>query len=47
MNEPTYKVKTMNTIFKQNYPLKQFIPFCMAYFCCFNLKGNLEFPDFL
>ena len=47
MNEPTYKVKTMNTIFKQNYPLKQFIPFWMAYFYCFSLGENLDLPDFL
>ena len=27
--------------------LKQFIAFQMAYFCCFNLGGNLDFPDLL
>ena len=36
-----------NAIFKQNYSLKLFVAFKMAYYCCFSLGGNLDFPDFL
>ena len=36
-----------NSIFKQNYAQKLFIAFQMAYSCCFCLRGNLDFPDFL
>ena len=40
-------VKTITPIFKQNYAQKLFIAFKMAYCCCFDLRGNLNFPDFL
>ena len=36
-----------NTIFMQNYTLKLFITFKMAYSFCCSLGGNLDFPDFL
>ena len=31
---------------KQNYAIKLFIAFKMAYSCCFGLRGNLDFRDF-
>ena len=34
-------------IFKQNYTLELFIALKMAYSCCFGLRGNLDFPEFL
>ena len=34
-------------IFKQNYTQKLLISFKISYYCCFGLRGNLEFPDFL
>ena len=40
-------VKTMNAIFDQNYTLELLIALKMAYSCCFGLRGNLDFPDFL
>ena len=41
-------VKTMNAIFEQNYTLELLIALKMAYSCCcFGLRGNLDFPDFL
>ena len=46
MSEPTLKCEN-NAIFKQNYAKKLFIAFKMAYSCCFGLRGNLYFPDFL
>ena len=46
MFEPALKCQH-NAIFKQNYALKLFITFKMAYYCCFSLGGNLDFPDFL
>ena len=36
-----------NAILKQNYTQKLFISFKRSYSCCFGLRGNLEFPDFL
>ena len=33
--------------FNQNYAQKLFIAFKMAYSCCFGLRGNLDFRDFL
>ena len=33
--------------FKQNYSLELFIYLEMAISCCFGLRGNLDFPDFL
>ena len=33
--------------FKQNYTLELFVAFKMAYSCCFGLRGNRDFPDFL
>ena len=46
MNEPAQKCEN-NAIFKQNYTLELFISLKMAICCCFGLRGNLEFPDFL
>ena len=46
MSEPALKCEN-NAIFKQNYTLELFISLKMAICCCFGLKGNLEFPDFL
>ena len=46
MSEPALKCEN-NAIFKQNYALKLFIAFKMAYSFCFGLRGNLDFPDFL
>ena len=46
MSEPALKCKN-NFIFKQNYTLELFIALEMAYCCCFGLRGNLDFPDFL
>ena len=37
----------MNTIFKENYILELFIALKMAYYYCFGLRRNLDFPDFL
>ena len=34
-------------IFEQNYTLELFIALKIAYSCCFGLRGNLDFPDFL
>ena len=30
-------------IYTHNYTLKLFIAFTLAYFCCFSLRGNLDF----
>ena len=46
MSEPVLKCEN-NAIFKQNYTQKLFISFKISYYCCFGLRGNLEFPDFL
>ena len=46
MSEPAQKCENY-AIFKQNYTLKLFVAFKMAYSCCFSLGGNLDFPDFL
>ena len=46
MSEPAQKCVN-NAIFKQNYAKKLFITFKMTYYCCFGLRGNLDFPDFL
>ena len=37
----------MNAIFEQNYTLELFIALKMDYSCCFGLRGDLDFPDFL
>ena len=34
-------------IFNQNYTLELFISLKTAISCCFGLRGNLDFPDFL
>ena len=47
MLEPTKTCENNEAIFKQNYTQKLFIAFKMAYSCCFGLRGNLNFPDFL
>ena len=46
MSEPALKCENY-AIFKQNYTQKLFISFKISYYCCFGLRGNLEFPDFL
>ena len=46
MSEPALKCEN-NAIFKQNYTQKLFISFKISYYCCFGLRGNLEFPNFL
>ena len=46
MSEPAQKCVN-NAISNQNYAQKLFIAFKMAYSCCFGLRGNLDFPDFL
>ena len=46
MSEPAQKCENY-AIFKQNYTLKLFVAFKMAYSCCFSLGGNLDFLDFL
>ena len=46
MSEPALKCEN-NAIFNQNYTLKLVITFNMTYSCCFSLRGNLNFPDFL
>ena len=37
----------MNAIIKLIFTLELLIAFKMAYFCCFSLGGNLNFPEFL
>ena len=46
MYEPALKCEN-NFSFKQIYTLKLFIAFKMAYYCCFSLGGNPDFPEFL
>ena len=46
MSEPSQKCENY-AIFEQNYTLELFIALKMAYSCCFGLRGNLDFPDFL
>ena len=46
MSEPAQKCENCG-IFKQNYALKVFVAFKTANSCCFSLRGNLNFPDFL
>ena len=46
MPEPAQKCEN-NDIFKQNNALELLIYLKMAIFCCFGLRGNLDFPDFL
>ena len=46
MSEPALKCEK-NAIFKQNYTLELFIALKIASSCCFGLRGNLHFPDFL
>ena len=36
-----------NAFCKQKYTLKLSVAFILAYSCCFGLRGNLDFPDFL
>ena len=47
MYEPALKCEKNEAILKQIYTLRLFIAFKMAYYCCFNLGGNLGFPEFL
>ena len=46
MSEPAQKCENY-AILKQNYTLELFIALKMAYSCCFGLRGNLDFPNFL
>ena len=46
MSEPALKCENY-AIFEQINALKLFIAFKIAYSCCFGLRGNLDFPDFL
>ena len=46
MYEPAQKCENF-AIFKQNYTPKVFVAFKRANSCCFGLRGNLDFPDFL
>ena len=46
MPEPAQKCEN-NDIFKQTNALVLLIYLKMAIFCCFGLRGNLDFPDFL
>ena len=46
MSEPAQKCENC-AIFKQNYTKKLFVAFKRANSCCFGLRGNLDFPDFL
>ena len=46
MSKPARKSEN-NAIFKQNNALELFISLKMATSCCFGLRGNLDFPDFL
>ena len=46
MSEHALKCES-HAIFKQNYTQKLLMAFKMAYFCCFCLIGNLDFPDFV
>ena len=46
MYDPAQKCENY-AIFKQNYTLELFISLKMAICCCFGLRENLEFPDFL
>ena len=39
--------KLILSLGKQNFTIKVFIAFKMAYKCCFRLGENLDFPDFL
>ena len=46
MSEPAQKCEN-NTIFKQNCTLKLCFAFDILGSCCFGLRGNLDYPDFL
>ena len=46
MSKPAQKFENY-AISKQNYTLELIIALKMAYSCCFALRGNLYFPDFL
>ena len=46
MSEHALKCEN-SAIFKQNYTMKMFIAFKMAYSCCFGCRGNLDFPELL
>ena len=47
MTEPALNCENNMAIFKQNYTIKLFIAFKMAYSCSFRLRGNLaKFQDF-
>ena len=46
MSKPTQKCEN-NAIFEQNNALELFISLKMAISCCFGLRGNLDFPDYL
>ena len=46
MSEPAQKCEN-SAIFKQNYTLELFIALEMVHYCCFSLRGNLDFLFFL
>ena len=46
MSEPAQTCENY-AIFKQNYTLELLIALKMAHSCCFGLRGNLDFSDFL
>ena len=46
MSEPAHKCVN-NAISNQNYAQKMLFAFKMAYSCCCDLRGNLDFPNFL
>ena len=46
ISEPAQKCEN-NSSFKLIDTLELFIPFKMAYSCCFSFGGNLDFPEFL
>ena len=46
MSEPAHNCENYAN-FKQNYTKTLFVAFKMAYSCCFGLRGNIDFLDFL
>ena len=47
MSEPALKCENNEAIFKQNYAVKLYFALKMTPSCCFGLRGNQDFPDFL
>ena len=42
-----HKCENYECYFKQNYTLELFVAYKMAFSCCFALRGNLDFADFI